>query len=159
MKRKFWKLVLTCTSKNPNFVEKSTSLAENLEKSWTPRSSWSSFFPSMSVWGVPVYQWDWEWVCDVSQSTSDSYSDCVRCASPLATVRMSVWRVSVHQWQWQGECEVCQSIRDSESISMWVVTVHQLQWKWVCEVCQSTTYSDSECMKCANPPVRVRVSV
>ena len=41
----FWKLILTCTSKNPN-------LAENLLKSWTPRSSWISFFPSPNVTDV-----------------------------------------------------------------------------------------------------------
>jgi hypothetical protein len=44
MKMTFWKLFLTCKSKNPNLAEKSTSLAENLLKSWTPWSSWSSFF-------------------------------------------------------------------------------------------------------------------
>ena len=49
MKMKLWKEVLTCTSKNPNLAEKSTFLAENPLKSWTPRSSWSSFFPGL-VW-------------------------------------------------------------------------------------------------------------
>ena len=35
---KFWKLALTCTSKNPNLAEKFTSLAENILKSWPKQS-------------------------------------------------------------------------------------------------------------------------
>ena len=47
MKRKFLKLFLICIFKDQNLAEKLKKMAENLKKSWPPRSSWSSFFPSL----------------------------------------------------------------------------------------------------------------
>ena len=47
MKMTLLKLFLICTFKDPNLADKLTNLVENLFKKFTPRSSWSSFFPSL----------------------------------------------------------------------------------------------------------------
>ena len=45
-----WKFFLIFIFKNPNLAEKFTNLADNLKKGWSPRSSWSSFFPCLTSW-------------------------------------------------------------------------------------------------------------
>ena len=40
----FLKVFLICMFNDPYLAENLTNLAENLEKSWTPQSSWSYFF-------------------------------------------------------------------------------------------------------------------
>ena len=47
MKMTFLVLFIICTFKDPKLAEKWTNLAGNPKQSWTPRSSWSSFFPSL----------------------------------------------------------------------------------------------------------------
>ena len=46
----FLKLFLIGTFNDPNLGEKVTNLAENQKnKSWTPQSSWSPFFPGLPI--------------------------------------------------------------------------------------------------------------
>ena len=70
----FLKLFLMYTFKDPNLVVELQILAENLKKSWTPLSSWSSFFPGLlrGGWGagedvmIVEYTWstrEWMGVC------------------------------------------------------------------------------------------------
>ena len=88
MKMTLLKFFLICTFKEPNLAEKRTNLAGNLWKSWTPRSSWSLFFPSLFL--------NLEWQSSYSKShfPTLTFDQCLHVVSvTLSWVScLEVWR-------------------------------------------------------------------